>query len=507
MAESVPTITKTRDFPPDPSIAHAVGRHHSFETAIADLVDNSIDAGAHNVLVRFLEEDGAVVGLRLIDDGRGMDELSIDDAMTYARKREYVAGDLGHFGIGLKAASLSQADILLVYSQRHGAPSTGRMIEASEPTRVAELDGEEVGVILQNLQADFSFANGTVVEWRDPRTFLSSDDTSDRARWLDERINAVITHLGIVFHRKLSSQSVRITVDVFDLDFLESGPPRMVTAIDPFGYDGLPNDVYPAELRTSIDGLDVVGRAHIWPAAQSGRPEYRLGGRPGSLVQGLYFYREDRLIQIGGWNTLTVSRPELEYARIELDVTPTLSPHITINPEKAGLELDADLRHSLLEASVGSGMTFARFLGAAVGARAESRKYTKRPVELVEPGRGFGGDLIEAFESTVERAKVDPVDIRWQVELTEAPLRVDLDQRTIWLNEQYRDVIAGAGSMDATDAPFVKTLLMIIYSKYFEGSHLGTREKVEVAAWEQLLTAALREELAQLARKLGGKDE
>lgn len=507
MVETAPRVTTTREIPPDPSIAHAVGRHHSFETAVADLVDNSIDAGARNVLVRFLERQGSVVGLRLVDDGKGMDALSIDEAMTFARRREYGAGDLGHFGLGLKAASLSQADVLRVYSQRRGAPPTGRMIQSSAPTLVAELDGDEVGALLEDLRVDFALSSGTVVEWDDPRTFLSTNDVSDRARWLAERVSTVMSHLGVVFHRKIASGVVRISVDLFDLDYRESGVPRVVTSINPFGYDGLPNDPYPADLRIAIGGTNVIGRAHVWPAAQSGRPEYRLGGKPGSLAQGLYFYREDRLLQIGGWNTLTVSRPELEYARIAVDITPELAPHIMINPEKAGLELDADLKQALLEASVGgTGISFARFLEAAAGARAESRKYTKRPVELVEPGRGFSADLIDAFESTVERVNVDPVDIRWRAELTEAPLRIDLEQRTIWLNEQYRDVIAGAGSMDATDAPFVKTLLMILYSKYFEGSHLGRREKLELAAWEQLLTAALREELEQQAWKLGDKD-
>lgn len=508
MAKTAPRITRTRDIPPDPSIARAVGRHHTFETAIADLVDNSIDAGAHHVLVRFLARGGAIIGLRLIDDGRGMDALSIDEAMTFARKRAYGTRDLGHFGLGMKAASLSQADVLRVYSQRHGAPATGRMIEASDPTRVAELDEDDVGALITDLRVDFVFDSGTIVEWDEPRTFLSSADAADRARWIDERIRAVMSHLGVVFHRKIESKSVRITVDVFDVDLGESGVPRVVTAIDPFGYDGLTNDAYPAELRFSIDGHDAVGTAHVWPAAQSGRPEYRLGGRPGSLAQGFYFYRQDRLLQVGGWNTLAVNRPELEYARVAIDITPELASHITINPEKAGLELDADLKQALLEASVGGqGLTFAAFLDAATDARAESRKYTKRPVQLVEPRRGFGAELLDAFDSTVQRADADPVDIRWRVERSEAPLRVDLDRRTIWLNEQYRDVIAGVGSMDAADAPFVKTLLLIVYSKYFEGSHLGSREKAELAAWEELLTAALREELARQAREIGDVDE
>ena len=73
-----PRITRVREVPPDPSIARAVGRHHTFETAIADLVDNSIDAGAVNVLVRFIERRGEIIGLRAVDDGKGMDAGRLD---------------------------------------------------------------------------------------------------------------------------------------------------------------------------------------------------------------------------------------------------------------------------------------------------------------------------------------------------------------------------------------------------------------------------------------------
>ncbi|MGP5641613.1 ATP-binding protein, partial [Brachybacterium tyrofermentans] len=80
---------------------------------MADLVDNSIDADARNVVVRFVTRGGSPAGLEVIDDGRGMDSATVDDAMEYGHKRDYADDDLGHFGIGLKAASLSQAETLV----------------------------------------------------------------------------------------------------------------------------------------------------------------------------------------------------------------------------------------------------------------------------------------------------------------------------------------------------------------------------------------------------------
>lgn len=79
----------SRTVPPDPSITSAIGRHHTLPTAVTDLVDNSIDAGATQVLVRFLLRGVHPVGLMVIDDAEGMDSAAIDVAMTYAKKRAY----------------------------------------------------------------------------------------------------------------------------------------------------------------------------------------------------------------------------------------------------------------------------------------------------------------------------------------------------------------------------------------------------------------------------------
>lgn len=81
-------------------------------------------------------------------------------------------------------------------------------------------------------------------------------------------------------------------------------------------------------------------------------------------------------------------------------------------------------------------------------------------------------------------------------------MRIDLENRTIWLNSAYRGLIAGDGAADNEDASFVKTLLLMHYSKYFEGSYLGSREKSEIDAWEQLLTAAVRDESARQEKEL-----
>lgn len=506
MAESRFSVVASKHAQPDDSLVSAVGNHHSLETAIADLVDNSLDAAADHVLIRFLEDHGVVTGLQVVDNGHGMNHDQIDSAMVFAQKREYAAGDLGHFGIGLKAASLSQADTLMVLSRAYGAFPVGRQLHAEDPTNVEELSSDEVADYLDVLELSDKFETGTVVEWSEPRNFLTSPNQADRQRWLNDRIEMLRAHLGLVFHRKIEKGKAEIRMDVLDRGVGMAGVPRTVDPIDPFAYHRVAGTRYPQPLSIELDGMHHDGTVHLWPAGQASRTEFRLFGQPGALHQGFYFYRNDRLLQVGGWNNLTVEGADLEYARVEIELTPSLSRHITINPEKSGLELDSDLQHALQIATVGVGPgNFRDFLAEAGRIRSASHAYVKRPVEIVEPGRGFDNDMLEAFEASVEFKDVDPVHVRWKTLYSEEPFHADLPARTIWLNGRYRPIIAGRDSDDADDVPLIKTLLILLFSKYFEGERLGSREKQELAAWQELLSAALRDEIAQQARRQAGQ--
>ena len=244
-----------RIVPPDPSIADAVGTRHELATALADLVDNAIDAGARRVHIRFLTRGGALTDLLVMDDGRGMDEAAIDDAMTFARTRAYGDNDLGHYGLGLKAASLSQADALDVCSRAVGGVPVGRRITKDSPSYVETLDPHQVGDALAGPVFRIPGADaphGTVVHWRGLRTALVSPDPDERTEWLGGRIEEVRDHLGLVFHRILARSRVEIGIDEFDADIGEAGAVRRVRGLDPLA--GAVAGVRPIALDGAVDG-------------------------------------------------------------------------------------------------------------------------------------------------------------------------------------------------------------------------------------------------------------
>src|SRR5690554_7344725 len=72
---------------PDPSVLSAIGRGHSLYSAVADLIDNSIDAGAERIGIRFMVRSGFVEGIRISDDGTGMNAEQLMAAMTLGKRR------------------------------------------------------------------------------------------------------------------------------------------------------------------------------------------------------------------------------------------------------------------------------------------------------------------------------------------------------------------------------------------------------------------------------------
>src|ERR1700730_8080547 len=89
---------------------------YDLPSAIADLVDNSVDAGATTVQIT-VGRGGGTSFIRIADDGRGMTDRVLDEAMRYGSRRAYQGNDLGKFGLGLKTASLSQCRRLTVASR------------------------------------------------------------------------------------------------------------------------------------------------------------------------------------------------------------------------------------------------------------------------------------------------------------------------------------------------------------------------------------------------------
>jgi hypothetical protein len=492
-------VVDSRTLPPDPQFLEAIGLNHAFESAVADLVDNSIDAGAKHVLVRFVRRSDGLIGLYVVDDGKGMGEDEIDKAMTIGKRRDYAAGDLGHFGIGLKAASLGQASKLSVFSKRSDQQPVGRRWVVKQASSRFDCDVLDADYSAQLIARDWGVIgnanSGTVVRWDDVRVFPKARSQSVANSFLEETLLKVRQHLGLVFHRLLEQDRFRLVVDTEDVEADEVGPPFFVEPIDPFGYLRAGHHAYPETLALTVDESDLILNCHIWPG-RSQLPEFRLpGGRP-DVFQGFYFYKAGRLLQIGGWNGVTHGEKHYQLARIAIDIDGAPKHLFTMNPEKTKLDAHQEFVAAVRETTGPEDFSFNRYLNDAKQTFKEAQKRDRSRRKVFEPGTGLHSRVRRAITRELDFLPgEDPIEIRWTRFDTSVFFDIDRDQGVIWLNKRYRSVINRGRSGSLSDAPLVKTLLYLLVEDLFHGAFLGSKDKDNIELWEAILTAAAETEL------------
>ncbi len=353
--------------------------------AVADLVDNSIAAGAHRVDIS-VHFDGQESWIRIADDGRGMDAAAITEAMRYGAARTYENDDLGKFGLGLKTASMSQCRRLTVASRT--SKSKARMevrqlgLDYVEETNTWDVlilrSGERPEAVTEPLLSH----RGTVILWEDLDRILTYADPSGgwAKKHLLELAERIEEHLAMVFHRFLAGEvprkKLRITLNG-----------TAVEAWDPFARDEKATEALkPTEFELSTPaGSGIVKMApYILPpkAGFSSEAAWRHQSGPANWnhQQGLYIYRANRLIQSGGWSRIRTIDEHTKLSRIALLFNPELDGAFGINVPKMRVKLPSELRSQIEEAVSGA-------------ARQARDAYDARPDAPKKPsssGRGKG---------------------------------------------------------------------------------------------------------------------
>lgn len=320
---------------------------YELATALADLVDNSIFAGAKHVWIHF-HWAGAESSIAIIDDGGGMEEAWLLEAMrpgTVNPRDIRDPRDLGRFGLGLKTASFSQCRKVTVRTRRKGSPIVSRcwdldhiaVVDAWQLLRDAGPSAAALSSRLDGLQ------QGTAVIWeRLDRLVQGMRINSDRDESLFlGRADAVRDHLAAVFHRFLSGpRALQILLNEHSVHpwdpFLENEAATLHLAPEKLRFNGAVVQVNPFVLP------------HL--SKVSAETHQRAAGTRGwDLHQGFYIYRNRRLIIPGDWLGLKGWKPEGTYklARILVDVPNSLDLAWGIDVTKSKAVPPRELRADL----------------------------------------------------------------------------------------------------------------------------------------------------------------
>ena len=340
---------------------------YSLSTALADLVDNCIAAGAQNVRV-FASLDGEDPKVAIVDDGVGMTEPDLLEAMRLGSRsplEERAQSDLGRFGLGLKTASFSQCRVLTVVTRKDGNTASARW----DLDQVAESDRWHVQIpddLASIPWVDDLGDGGTLVIWErlglKDTEGTSGRHAADYVRQMDE----ARSHLELVFHRYLSGENglrkIRIELNH-----------RPLEPFDPFHTKHSATIAGPTELIQVAGGHVVVQPFTLPHHGKVTLAEWeRYGGPEGYLrSQGFYVYREGRLIIHGTWFGLARQRELTKLARIRIDMPNSLDGAWKIDVKKASAQLPPPVRDRL------------RRIIEPLGATSK-RAYTFRGRKLVE---------------------------------------------------------------------------------------------------------------------------
>lgn len=315
---------------------------YSIETAIADLIDNSITANAQNIWIDY-EWNGPSTILSVTDDGAGMNNEELIQAMKPGStspldvRKEH---DLGRFGLGLKTASFSQCRKFAVLSLKEHyhpvywcwdldyvnhqkswslikyCPSTENYLEKLKETK-----------------------HGTTVVWWDIDRLTSNtraDSDQSKSQFL-EIMEIVKKHLGMVFHRFIDE----------GLKIFFRG--RKINSWEPFmiGSEGLQS-----KPESILENGKVRVKGFVLPhRSKLSAEQYLYGKGPQyswTAHQGFYVYRNKRLLVSGDWLGMFKKEVHYDLCRVRIDLTNDLDEEWQIDIRKSVARPPARLKETIL---------------------------------------------------------------------------------------------------------------------------------------------------------------
>ena len=314
---------------------------YSMETALADVIDNSITAEAEVINLHFSWEEEKS-WLAISDDGYGMSYDELLYAMRLGSENplnERRADDLGRFGLGLKTASFSQCRQLTVITKKDGIvsamewdldeitsnPESGWRIKVLGNSDLIELG--EVSSIYENLKCSGS---GTLVLWRKLDRLDNFDSMSIREKKLNLLIDSARKHIELTFHRFLNSGKGKKSLKIF----LNGDP---LKGFDPFNVDHNATLELPQQ-SIYVDSQEIAVQPFVLPhytkVSLEAYEEY--AGDGGYLHnQGFYVYRNKRLIIKNTWFRLMPKEELTKLIRIRVDIPNTLDHIWKIDVKKS----------------------------------------------------------------------------------------------------------------------------------------------------------------------------
>jgi hypothetical protein len=308
--------------------------------AVADIIDNSISAKADRIdIISEIDESSAYI--EFLDNGIGMTESELENAMLMGSNREGRADselELGRFGLGLKAASLSQCRVFTVVSKSESEINAISFdlnyIENENKWLLKVLDDDEIASI-PNFEKLRVYRTGTLVLWQE------FDKIESHSKKFEDTFREMIAeskkHVELVFHRFFSTHEIYFNY-------------RRIEKRDPFLIGSAPRQQTGHTETLRINEHHIIVTPYTLPYWNTiTEDEKALLGYPKSLHddQGFYIYRNKRLISWGSWFRMGLKSEQNKLARVQVDIPSSLDSIWMLDVKKSSTRIPDIIREEL----------------------------------------------------------------------------------------------------------------------------------------------------------------
>ena len=293
---------------------------YKVETAVADILDNCIGAHATEIHLDF-NWDGENSSIAIYDNGDGMSEELLISSMKIGSadpSEERDGDDLGRFGMGLKTAGFSLGKKLRVVTKQKGESITAcwdlDYIASSGDGKWNLLVNDiDMSCIMYKYEKFSKFENGTLVIIEELDRMIDMENVKKSKANFYRKIEIVKEHIGMIFHRFIEEDDLKIYFK-----------DEIIQAWNPFVIEN--NATQELSEEEYFDGNKyVLVQPYVLPHKTKFETENdfkKAAGPKGWLAQqGIYVYRNRRLLVYGTWFDFLKKETAFNLARIKVDMS------------------------------------------------------------------------------------------------------------------------------------------------------------------------------------------
>ncbi|MBE5179452.1 ATP-binding protein [Vibrio parahaemolyticus] len=325
---------------------------YSREAAFADIIDNAIAANATKISIelQYMYGEFRVI---ITDNGDGMSESELLNAMRYGSERRANPKSLGKFGMGLKTASTAFCRRLVVLTEKDGVQS-GRAwdIDRIISTDRWELETPDADDYYDDYEelSDFTDNGGTMIIWENTDRLIKKGSDRQTKEAIKSLGHEIKLELSAIFFKFLAEKSVSISMKIGEQ------APFELKGWDPLCSDFVTSDgvrsrvlkekIVPVDLSGNIASFSVKGS--VIPSQNELNSDEQKFVRYSLDNQGFYIYREGRLIWHDGWpHRMYKKEGKVTRLRVELHFDHKLDDVFNIDFRKSRVIIPVEIREEL----------------------------------------------------------------------------------------------------------------------------------------------------------------